>query len=135
MTGHLDEFCQMIKARYGNPANVAPGDLAKDIVVHSGLSSYPSFLELHNILKQYGVGEITAADLRAGKLKGHHFSYKKEKYTVLFEKGLWMGSIEHVMLHELYEISLNAVKTGVTAIKYYLPHRSAYQLTDLLPQH
>jgi hypothetical protein len=104
MSGQLDEFCQMIRAKYGSPADVKPGDLAKDFVVHSGLSSYPTFVEIHDILKQYGVDEITGDDLQAGKLRGHHFSYKGQGYQVQYEKELWMGAVEHVMLHELYEI-------------------------------
>lgn len=104
MAGRLDDFCQMISAKYGSPASVAPGELAKDFVAHSGLSSYPSFIEIHNMLRQYGVDVITAADLKAGKLKGHHFSYRGQGYQVQYEKDLWMGTVEHVMLHELYEI-------------------------------
>ncbi|MCL0057739.1 hypothetical protein M1N05_01535 [Dehalococcoidales bacterium] len=104
MAGRLDDFCQMIRSEYGSPAGITPGDLAKVFVSHSGLSNAPSFIELHSVLRQYGVGEITAADLSTGKLKGHHFSYKGREYTVQYEKGLWMGSIEHVMMHELYEI-------------------------------
>jgi len=104
MAGQLDDFCQMINTKYGSPAGISPGDLAKDFVIHSGLSSDPSLIELHSILHRYGVGEITAADLSAGRLKGHHYSYKGQEYIVLFEKDLWMGSIEHVMMHELYEI-------------------------------
>jgi uncharacterized protein (DUF2237 family) len=104
MAGQLDDFCQMIKTKYGSPADVKPGDLARDFVIHSGLSSYPSFIEIHKVLKQYGVDEITGADLKAGMLKGHHFSYKGQGYQVQYEKDLWMGTVEHVMLHELYEI-------------------------------
>ena len=104
MAGQLDEFCNLISTKYGSPANVAPGDLAKDFVTHSGLSSYPSFMEIHSVLKQYGVDEITGADLKAGKLKGHHFSYRRQGYQVHYEKDLWTGTIEHVMLHELCEI-------------------------------
>ncbi len=104
MNGQLDEFCQLIRSEYGSPAGIAPGDLAKLFVSQSGLSSDPSFMEIHSVLRRYGVGEITAADLSAGKLKGHHFSYKGQEYTVLYEKDLWIGSVEHVMMHEIYEI-------------------------------
>jgi len=100
----LDDFCDMIRSNYGSPEAISPGDLAGVFVSHSGLSSSPSFMELHSVLHRYGVAEITAADLSAGKMKGHHYSYKEQDYTVMYEKDLWMGSIEHVMLHELYEI-------------------------------
>lgn len=104
MAGQLDDFCHMIRAAYGGPCGISPGDLAKHFVSQSGLSSYPSFMELHSVLRRYGVSEITAADLSAGRLKGHHFSYRGSGYIVAYERNLWLGSIEHVMLHELYEI-------------------------------
>ncbi len=94
----------MIQSDYGSPEAISPGDLAGVFVSHSSLSSSPSLIELHSVLRRYGVIEITGADLSAGKLKGHHFSYKGQAYTVLYEADLWTGSIEHVMLHELYEI-------------------------------
>jgi len=94
MVGQLDDFCEMIRSNYGSPDAISPGDLAGVFVSHSGLSSSPSFMELHSILRRYGVAEITAADLRAGRLKGHHFSYKDQEYTVLFEENLWTGSVE-----------------------------------------
>ena len=104
MVSQLDDLCQMIRSNYGSLEAISPGDLAGVFVSHSGLSSNPSFIELHSVLHRYGVAEITAADLSAGKMKGHHFSYKGQAYTVLYERDLWTGSIEHVMLHELYEI-------------------------------
>jgi len=104
MAGQLDEFCRMIKSEKGDLSTISPEDLAKVFVSHSGLSSSPSLMELHSVLHKYGVAEITAADMSSGKLKGHHFSYRDKGYTVMYEKDLWMGSIEHVMLHELYEI-------------------------------
>jgi hypothetical protein len=104
MVSQLDDFCELIRSNYGSPEAISPGDLAGVFVSHSGLSSSPSFMELHSVLQRYDVSEITAADLTAGKMKGHHFSYKEQAYTVMYEKDLWTGSIEHVMLHELYEI-------------------------------
>ena len=104
MVGQLEDFCEMIRSNYGSPDAISPGDLAGVFVSHSGLSSSPSFRELHSVLRRYGIAEITAADLSAGRLKGHHFSYKDQEYTVLFEENLWTGSVEHVMMHELYEI-------------------------------
>ncbi len=104
MASQLDDFCQLIQSNHGNLEAISPGDLAGVFVSHSGLSSSPGFMELHSVLHKYGVAEITAADLSAGKMKGHHFSYKGQAYTVMYEKDLWTGSVEHVMLHELYEI-------------------------------
>lgn len=104
MISQLDDFCQMIRSNYGSLEAISPEDLAGAFVSHSGLSLNPSFIELHSVLHRYGVAEITPADLSAGKLKGHHFSYKEQAYTVQYEGDLWTGSIEHVMLHELFEI-------------------------------
>jgi len=104
MSGQLDCFCRIIQSEYDSPAGISPDDMASEFVSHSSLSSLPGFTELHTALRRYGVGDITPADLSAGKLKGHHFSYRGASYTVLYDRELWQGSIEHVMLHELYEI-------------------------------
>lgn len=104
MADALDNFCEMICSEYLNLDNILPEELAGLFVGHSGLSKNPALAELDSVLHRYGVKEITALDLKAGKLKGHHFSYKEQDYTVMYEKDLWKGSIEHVMMHELYEI-------------------------------
>lgn len=104
MDGQLDRFCRILRADYAGPAGVSPEDMAREFVLHSELSPVPGFSELHTVLRRYGVGDITPAALSAGKLKGHHFSYRGANYTVLYDRDLWHGSIEHVMLHELYEI-------------------------------
>jgi hypothetical protein len=100
----LNRFCHIIRSEYGSPAEVSPDDMAQEFVQHSGISSVPGLTELHTVLRRYGVNDITPTDLSAGKMKGHHFSYRGANYTVLYDIDLWRGSIEHVMLHELYEI-------------------------------
>ncbi len=100
----LDEFCQLLHSKYGHPLPSSSGKLAEEFIAHSGLSDYPSLLELHSVLRRYGVSEIKGIDNLPPSLKGHHFSYRGGDYTIEYEAGAWTGTVEFIMGHELYEI-------------------------------
>jgi len=100
----LDEFCGFLHSKYGHPLPSSPGKLAEEFVAHSGLSDYPSLLELHSILLNYGVSEIKGVSSLPSTLKGHHFSYRGRDYIIEYEAGAWTGTVEFIMGHELYEI-------------------------------
>jgi hypothetical protein len=104
MPPKLDEFCNILSFKHGNPLPSSPGKLAEEFVAHSGLSSHPRFLELHSVIRQYGVSEIQGVDNLPSSLKGHHFSYRGGSYTIEYEADAWIGTIEFIMCHELYEI-------------------------------
>jgi hypothetical protein len=89
--------------KYGSPDAIAPGDLAKEFIGHAGLSTYPSFMEMHSNLRLYGVQEISGAALPPD-LRAHHFRYQRGDYSIIYEQDSWSGSVEFVMGHELFEI-------------------------------
>ncbi len=104
MRSMLEDFCNVLHDKHGSSLPLSPGKLAEEFITHAGLSSYPSFLELHSVLCRYGISEIRATDALPPDLRGYHCSYKGSDYTIEYEADSWAGRAEFTMGHELYEI-------------------------------
>ena len=89
--------------RYGSPESIAPGVLAREFVNYSGLSEIPSHIEMRTAMRGFGVSDISPQSLPE-HLRAHHWSFGGGNYTIEYEAGLWQGSLEFTMTHELYEI-------------------------------
>jgi hypothetical protein len=100
----LEDFCNVLHDKHGSALPLSPGKLAEEFVTHAGLSSYPSFLELHSVLLRYGIGEISATNALPPDLRGAHCSYKGSDYTIEYDADSWTGRVEFIMGHEFYEI-------------------------------
>ncbi|GBD11797.1 hypothetical protein HRbin23_01476 [bacterium HR23] len=100
----LDGFCRRL-VKKGMAGKASPGRIALEFVDYFALSTYPHLMELHQVLREAGVGELRAERLPSG-LRGLHFSYGPDggDPTILYEQEQWTGAQEHSILHEAYEI-------------------------------
>jgi hypothetical protein len=99
----FDVFCAGVLDRTPWPGNLAPAVLAEEFVDYFGLSGFPRFQQVTQLVQRSGVGQVVETRLPPG-LRGAHFGLVNEPYTIQYRDDDWEGGREHTVLHETYEI-------------------------------
>lgn len=106
----LEEFLKSLIQKYGSPCAISAEAMADEWVLHSGLSALPCLSEIHGKLQSYG---LSLEQATIPGLRGHHYWYRDDDPTIVYQDGEWRGAVEFTLLHELYEVMLG--KLGATA--------------------
>lgn len=99
---NLNEFCLEIMDNEPDRARLDPDSAAAEFVRFYSLPKIISLERLKKLTKFLGIKKIYPDELPKA-YRGYHFG-SNGKYEIQYRKEDWVGSIEHTVLHEIYEI-------------------------------
>ena len=99
----LDDFCRHLMDDGPSNERLHPAAVAQEFVGFFSLSAFPHMKEIEALLKRACIATVVRSHDMGG-LRGYHTGTNIGSYQIVIDAADGIGSQEHTVLHEAYEI-------------------------------